>query len=138
MVTNSISLYAGDREVYLNEEAQKILKEVRKVNMKYGYCDDNYIFLTSDRGKRSTSRTITKYLENLCIRSGIINKSNHKIRKTYISSLFDHGLNIDTIRRQAGHEDERTSLRNYCFDQHTNKEIERQLEGARNKRTSVC
>ncbi len=49
---------------------------------------------------------------------------------------FDCGVNIDTIRRQAGHEDERTSLKNYCFDQRTENEIERQLESARNKRTS--
>lgn len=127
---------AGDREVYLNEEARLILKEIKKCNMKYERYDDDFIFLTSDKGKRANSRTITRYLEKLCANTGIINKSNHKIRKTYISSLFDHGLNIDTIRQQAGHEDERTSLNNYCFDQRTNKEIENQLEAARNNNTA--
>ena len=127
---------AGDREVYLNEEARLLLKEIKKCNMKYERYDDDFIFLTSDKGKRANSRTITRYLEKLCASTGITNKSNHKIRKTYISSLFDHGLNIDTIRQQAGHEDERTSLNNYCFDQRTNKEIENQLEAARNNNTA--
>ena len=127
---------AGDRKVYLNQEAQNLLKEIRKVNVKYGRYEDDFIFLTSDKGKRSTTSTIAKYLWKLCISAGIINKSNHKIRKTYISSLFDMGVNIDTIRGQAGHEDERTSLKNYCFDQRTNQELENQLEKAKNVRTS--
>jgi len=127
---------AGDRMIYLNQEAKSILAEVRKVNMKYGHHDDDFIFLTSDRGRRSTTTTITKYLEKLCISAGIINKSNHKIRKTYISSLFDLGVNIDTIRGVAGHEDERTSLKNYCFDQRTDQELENQLEKAKNSRTA--
>lgn len=136
-IVNYTKSDAGDREVYLNNEAKRLLREVRKCNMKYGRFDDDFIFLTSDKGKRSNARTITKYLEKLCISTKILIKSNHKIRKTYISSLFDNGVNIDTIRRQAGHEDERTSLKNYCFDQHTDKEIESQLENASNKKTSL-
>lgn len=136
-VVDYTKTYAGDRRVYLNNEAKKIIKEIRKSSFKHGHYDDDFIFLTSDKGKRSNSRTITRYLEKICDSIGIINKSNHKIRKTYISSLFDKGINIDTIRRQAGHEDERTSLKNYCFDQHTSKEIENQLESASNKKTAI-
>lgn len=55
-------------------------------------------------------------------------KSSHKIRKTYISSLFDSGLNINKIREMAGHEDERTSLNNYCFDRKADKDTENILE----------
>lgn len=65
---------------------------------------------------------------------GGINKSNHKIRKTYISSLFDSGVNINTIRVQAEHEDEKTSLNNYCFDQKDESEREKELEKAANKK----
>lgn len=82
--------------------------------------------------RRGNARTITTYLEKICDSIAIPNKSNHKIRKTYISSLFDKGVNIDTIRRQAGHEDERTSLNNYCFDQSDNLQLEAQLENAKN------
>lgn len=76
------------------------------------------------------------HLEKLCVVTGIINKSNHKIRKTYISSLFDKGINIDTIRAQAGHEDERTSLNNYCFDQSDLEILESQLENAKKTTTT--
>lgn len=55
-------------------------------------------------------------------------KSSHKIRKSFISSLFDNGLNINKIWEIAGHEDKRTSLDNYCFDTNTDKESEDILE----------
>ena len=64
-------------------------------------------------------------------------KSNHKIRKTYISSLFDLGINVNTIREQAGHEDEKTSLNNYCFDQNDTKDKENELERAANRRVVI-
>ena len=37
----------------------------------------------------------------------------------------------------AGHEDERMSFKNYCFDQLTNSEIESQLENASNMKTAL-
>ena len=123
---------AGDRKVYLNNEAKEILRLIKKVNLKNGYFDENFIFIKSRYKTRSTTRTISKYIEDLCKDVGINIKSNHKIRKTYISSLFDQGINIDTIRGQAGHEDEKTSLRNYCFDQKDRSNIENQLEHAAN------
>ncbi|MCD7737671.1 MAG: hypothetical protein LUH58_01330 [Lachnospiraceae bacterium] len=55
-----------------------------------------------------------------------------KVRKTYISALIDSGLNINEIRRLAGHEDERTTYKNYCFNRMTNKETENLLEKALN------
>ena len=36
---------------------------------------------------------------------------------------------MDKIREIAGHEDERTSLNNYCFETKTDKESERILDG---------
>lgn len=127
---------AGTREVYLNSEAKMLLKLIKKVNVSNGYYDDGYVFISSQKKQRGNARTITTYLEKLCESIGIVNKSNHKIRKTYISSLFDKGINIDTIRRQAGHEDERTSLNNYCFDQKDESQLEAQLENAKNTTTA--
>lgn len=124
---------AGDRHVYLNDSAKKILRQIKETNIKYGYFDEGYIFIKSQGKTRGTTRSFSKYLYDLCISSGIITKSSHKIRKTYISSLFDKGVNINTIKEQAGHEDERTSLNNYCFDQNVNSVIEEKLESASNK-----
>ena len=69
-------------------------------------------------------------MEKYCKHLGILHKSPHKIRKTYISTLIDDGINIDTIRRLAGHEDERTTYGSYCYDRHSSKQIEAQLENA--------
>ena len=99
---------------------------------KYDYHDDGYIYIKSRYKTRGTSRTLTKYLEDLCLSSGVTNKSNHKIRKTKISQMFDGGININTIKEQAGHEDEKTSLNNYCFDQNDDIEKERLLESTAN------
>lgn len=125
---------AGFRKIYLNRIAKGLITDIRKASLKNGYNDDGYIFIASRTKKRGTSRSFTKYLEDLCKYANVNNKSNHKIRKTYISSLFDCGVNINTIREQAGHEDERTSLKNYCFDVKSKKVIENELESAANKK----
>ncbi len=124
---------AGDRLVYLNDSAKKILHLIKETNTKYEYYDEDYIYIKSQGKTRGTTKAFSKYLYDLCLSSGVIAKSSHKIRKTYISSLFDKGININTIREQAGHEDERTSLNNYCFDQNTNSVMEEKLESATNK-----
>jgi len=47
--------------------------------------------------------------------------------------MFDCGININTIREQAGHEDEKTSLNNYCFDQNDDDVKKQFLEASSNK-----
>ena len=130
---------AGDRYVYLNSEAKKILRTVKRVNFEYGRNDDGFIFLNMKNGRRTTTDAVSTYLQNLCIRAGIANKSSHKIRKTYISSLFDHNINIDTIRRMAGHESEKTTLQNYCFDRTDLDDLNVLLENATTfNKITVC
>ena len=104
--------------------------------MEYGYYDQDFIFIKSQGCVRGTTSAFSQYLTDLCVEAGVMKKSSHKIRKTYISSLFDQKININTIREQAGHEDEQTSLNNYCFDQNTDSVIEDKLEHAANK--NVC
>lgn len=128
---------AGMRSIFLNSEAKRLLEIIRSINDNCGYYSDNFILISSQRKERSNARTITTYLEKLCIAIGILNKSNHKIRKTFISSLFDNNVNIDTIRETAGHADERTSLNNYCFNQDDTKELEAKLEECKNAMTAT-
>lgn len=124
---------AGERKIYLNHEAKKILSLIKSTNEKYCYYDNDYIFISSQTKRRSNSATLSKYLWKVCDSLSIsTKKGNHKIRKTYISSLFDKGVNIDTIRSMAGHEDERRSLHNYCFNQKDDRELKKQLENAKN------
>ena len=61
---------------------------------------------------------------------GIIQKSSHKARKTYISCLIDGRVNINTVREMVGHADEKTTLRNYVFDRSTDAEKLHKIEAA--------
>lgn len=119
--------YAGNRKIYLNQKSRDILSKIKKRNMKYGLFDEDYIFVNS-KSHRLTRSSINSCLYKLCDDININRKSTHKIRKTYISSLFDAGININKIREIAGHEDERTSLNNYCFDRNTDFATEQILE----------
>ena len=64
---------------------------------------------------------------------GIPVKSSHKVRKTYISSLYSEGVNLNTIRALVGHTDERTTLHNYCFDRSESTEKIKLIERALSK-----
>lgn len=119
--------YAGDRKIYLNANARNILSIIKKRSFSYGLYYDNFIFVNS-KSARLTTGSINSFLYRLCDEINIKRKSSHKIRKTYISSLFDSGLNINKIREIAGHEDERTSLNNYCFDRKTDNDTEKLLD----------
>jgi integrase len=68
-------------------------------------------------------KAFTKY----CKRLDILQIGAHKARKTYISELIDHGININTVRAIAGHKDEHTTLNNYCYDLKTSSERHAQV-----------
>ena len=42
--------------------------------------------------------------------------------------MIDAHVNINTIRKIVGHEDEKTTYNNYCFDRKSKTEIKHQLE----------
>lgn len=64
-----------------------------------------------------------------------VNRTKVTFRNRFISSLIECGININTVRSLAGHEDETTTLNNYCFN--TNEETEMELENARNVRIAL-
>ncbi len=53
-----------------------------------------------------------------------------KAIKTYISTLIDAGVNINTIREMVGHEDERATYNSYCFDRTDKSERMKIIEAA--------
>lgn len=120
----------GDRYIYLTEVARKIIKIILMINEKYSNYYDDYLFVKN--GKLLGHDAVQARILRGCDTIGIITKTLHKIRKTYISSLIDSGLNIDEVRRQAGHADERTTYGNYCFNRFSSTETESIIEGALN------
>lgn len=119
---------AGDRMIYLTEEARRIIKVILDSNKENGFNDDGFLFIHG--GKRINPRAVDTRIRKYCDHINISSKSTHKIRKTYISALLDGGININEIRKQVGHEDERTTLKNYCFNRKTSVENESDMEKA--------
>lgn len=105
----------GNRNVYLTTTARNILDTIRTTNEEKGYSNSGYIFLDS-RGRIKSTALDTR-IRKYCNHINISEKGMHTIRKTYISTLIDNeNININYIRQQVGHADERTTYGNYCFN----------------------
>ena len=136
-VTEHTKTLAGDRLVFLNESARNILTEIKRVSDKYALYDNDFVCVSSKTGMRLAAKTFNSCLSRMCHKCGIAVRGNHKIRKTRISTLFDSGININTIREQAGHADEKTTLNSYLFDQKDEETKRQQLETAVNKKMTI-
>ena len=116
-----------DREILLPNAAMEIVEVSSRYQREHN-CKGEYIFSTND--KPLVYREVNVLLKKYCERLEIPYRSSHKLRKTYISSLIDAGVNINTIRSYAGHADEKTTYYNYCFDRAPDAEKKRLLEKA--------
>jgi len=125
---------AGERSIYMTSEAKEIVERIIEINKKYGFVDEDYLFVQYHCRKKVIGRTNTytmaKKLMLYCERAGISQKSMHKIRKTYISTLIDNRININEIKKLVGHEDERTTFGNYCYNRFSDKQTENAIEAA--------
>lgn len=125
---------AGDRNIPLIKKAIDIITLVMKINAAHGNSG-GYLFLNN--GERIKESGVSWRLEKYCNHLNIPYRSPHKIRKTAISSMIDGGMNINTIRKFVGHEDERTTYNNYCYDRRTSEQVLNQLENALDNNTAV-
>ena len=108
------------RYVILTSAAKKLIETARQYQQEHGMPDDGYIFSVNDE---PLSYYSVRHLYTRCCKElGILDRSSHKARKTYISKLIDGGVNINTVRELAGHADERTTYNNYCYDRSTKEE----------------
>jgi len=117
---------AGQRSLYLTTEAKKYLKMILDANKENGYGEEDYLLV--DKNGRIHERAIDTRIRKYCSKIGIMAKSSHKIRKTYISTLIDSGLNINKVRAFAGHESEMTTYNSYCYSRLSDKQTEDLLE----------
>lgn len=113
-VVENTKTEAGVREVPLVPQALKIIEDVKLSNRMNGWPENGFLFL--NKGQRMTTRTIKYRISKYCKQCDIMEKSFHKVRKTYISALIDSGININEIRKAVGHTDERTTFSNYCYN----------------------
>ncbi len=117
----------GNRNVFLTSVAMDILKTIWETNQKKGYDNSGYIFI-NDNGRIKAS-ALDSRIRKYCNHIDISEKGMHKIRKTYISTLIDNeNININYIRQQVGHADERTTYGNYCFNRKSQDLTENEME----------
>lgn len=64
-------------------------------------------------------------LYRICNSLGINVRSPHKIRKTYVSTLLNNGIDADFVRTQVGHKDLQTTFNSYVY---TTSRNDRQIE----------
>lgn len=124
----------GDRNVFLTTEAKHIIECAKQRQKELGVDSTGFIFSTNEEALKHTA--IADLFTKYCKKIGSIHKSSHKARKTYISTLIDGGVNINTIREAVGHTDERTTYANYCFDRKTVEEKNILIENALLDKTS--
>lgn len=120
----------------LKQHTHKIWEGKDEEINRRNHTSEGYLFNKDGESIKETA--VSWRLKKYCKHLGILYKSPHKIRKTYISTLIDDGLNIDTIRRLAGHEDEKTTYGSYCYDRHSSKQVEAQLENALCMKRSIA
>ena len=116
-----------DREVILTDGALELVEIARRYQEEHD-CQSEYIFSITE--KPLEYREVNALLKKYCKSVGILYRPSHSSRKTYISSLIDAGININTVRSYAGHADERTTYFNYCYDRTPDAEKKQLLEKA--------
>lgn len=98
---------SGFRTVVVPETYEWVLRKIKLLNP-FG----EWVFL-SDNGERMKECMVERRLEVLCAKLGMINKSPHKIRKTYVSILLDENIDARLVMDQVGHASITVSERNY-------------------------
>jgi len=118
----------GDREVFLTSTAKLIINVAKEKQQVLGVSSTGYIFSVNDKPLpyKAVESLHIKYSKAICG----IQKSSHKSRKTYISTLLDSNVNLNTVREAVGHCDEKTTLNCYYFDRNTEEEKIAQFEEA--------
>lgn len=126
----------GFRDIYLTQTAKKLINLAEQMNIINNENNpDGFIFCKN--GKNINHYSIQSMILRGCEAINIDVKTAHKIRKTFISTLIDSGVNIDRIRRMAGHSDERTTYGNYCYDRMLDDEAGNLMEAALNSQKVI-
>lgn len=118
----------SDRQVLLTAEAKRLIQEAKSWQIEHGLRSDYYIFSVNDDAL--SKQAINAIYPRYCRRLGILPRNSHKTRKTFISTLIDGNVNINTIRALVGHADEQTTLACYTFDRLPSEERKKAIENA--------
>lgn len=120
--------YRQVRKVPLVFDAMDMITEAKNYQKEKELSTEDYIFSVNESPLSYYS--IKKLLMSYCDEIGTVNKSSHKIRKTFISTAFEHGIKISRISDVVGHNDTRTTFKHYCHDCEEQDTLVEQFENA--------
>ena len=121
---------AGYRHIYLTEGAKAYLQQILELNKQNGFTTSDTDLIFQRKEGMCNQRVFDSRLKKYCNPNHLnlpFAKSCHDIRRSYISHLFDIGINPDEIRRMAGHENIEMTMR-YCRGRNSPEELARILE----------
>ena len=113
----------GTRYVELPDKALKTVAALRRMNP-FG----NYIFEVD--GKKYKNGVFSRRLKKICRELGIPERSMHKIRKTYGTTLIDGGVDKSLVISQMGHKDYQTTEEYYHFANKNSQHVREQINNA--------
>lgn len=122
-VRESPKTEAGNRDIILNSEAQKTLREIRRLNP-FG----EFIFMKD--GKRIKEKAFSVKITKICQYVGIKERSMHKARKTYATKLINGGVDESIIIKQMGHTSIDCTKNYYYFNNKNDEDVVKQIENA--------
>ena len=114
---------AGDRYVFCTKNAEEIVKEILSYPR-----ESEYLFEIN--GRRFHERMFDNAIRKICNRLDIQEKSMHKIRKTYGTTLIDAGVDESIITEQMGHSDIHCTKQYYYYSNKSREKKKEQLQKA--------
>ncbi len=100
---------AEPRDVLVADDCFVLVEKIRQLQEKNGLYHDGYLFHSI------TPSNLGNKVRRLCNELGIIIRSPHKMRKTYVSTLVNGQFDLDFVRAQVGHKEIQTTLNSYTY-----------------------
>lgn len=105
------------RKVVLLPQTVELIEQIHRIN-------PNGEYLFEKDGKRIIAKCFTGKLRRLCKKVGILPRSLHKLRKTYVTKLANGGVPQKVICAQVGHTDFTTTTNYYWFNNQSTEQVQ--------------
>jgi integrase len=102
----------GFREIYLTDEAIRILMDEKKKKKALSSFDSDFIFLDRD-GKPVKRTTYNSQLKRIARKLSMEPFSIHKLRHTFATRCIESGMKPKTLQKIMGHSDITVTLNYY-------------------------
>ena len=102
----------GYRDIYLTDEAIRVLCAEKKLRKEASSYDSEFIFLGLN-GRPITRSIYNRQLKDICRKIGIDPLSMHKLRHTFATRCIESGMKPKTLQKILGHSDVTITLNYY-------------------------